>query len=81
MSLTGDWQCNYHLDDCAIERHSEKTREEQITKMTRIIQLEHGCEGKETKERLPQGSFQQGCHVYTLHLHPYNVPQLHYTSI
>lgn len=62
MSLTGSWQCNYHLDDCAVQRDSEgedRARERQIAKMTRIMQLEHGQEGKETTERVPQGFFQQ----------------------
>lgn len=41
------------------------------------MQLEHGQEGKETKEGAPQGFFpQQASHVYTLHLHSYNVTQL-----
>lgn len=62
MSLTGNWQCNYHLDDCAVQRYLEergRARERQIAKMTRIMQLEHGQEGKETTERAHQGFFQQ----------------------
>lgn len=62
MSLTGNWQCNYHLEDCAVQRELEekdRARERQIAKMTRIMQLEHSQEGKETTERAPPGFFQQ----------------------
>lgn len=63
MSLTGNWQCNYHLDNCAAQRDSEekdRAPEKQIAKMTRIMQLEHSQEGKETKEGAPQGFFPTG---------------------